>query len=68
MSDVIQDAIGVALWWQTNKGNSASVAGTKLLSEAVLLLHKQSQALQAKIDSLMLEYCPEEMSQEQRDE
>ena len=28
-------------------------------------LHRRADALQAKIDSLMLEYCPDEMTEEQ---
>ena len=30
-------------------------------------LQKENKSLQAKIDMLMLEYCPEEMTDEQRD-
>jgi len=32
-----------------------------------LTAEKDNAHLQAKIDSLMLEYCPEEMTQEQKD-
>jgi hypothetical protein len=33
--------------------------------ETILTLQKEKEALQAKIDSLMLEYCPDEMTEEQ---
>lgn len=38
---------------------------TKDFNETVVQLCKEKNALQAKIDSLMLEYCPEEMTKEQ---
>lgn len=34
----------------------------------VLRLHTENQARQAKIDALMLEYCPDEMTPEQLEE
>jgi len=34
--------------------------------EGYLELDKENKALQSKVDWLMLEYCPEEMSEEQR--
>lgn len=37
----------------------------KFQNEYIMQLSKEKCALQAKIDSLMLEYCPEEMEQEQ---
>lgn len=37
----------------------------KFQNEYIMQLSKEKCALQAKIDSLMLEYCPEEMTQEQ---
>lgn len=38
---------------------------TRKSNETIIDLSKRNCALQAKIDSLMLEFCPEEMSQEQ---
>lgn len=38
---------------------------TRKSNETIVDLAKRNCALQAKIDSLMLEFCPEEMSQEQ---
>lgn len=37
----------------------------KFQNEYIMQLSKEKCALQAKIDSLMLEFCPEEMTQEQ---
>ena len=37
----------------------------KSQNEYIVQLSKEKCALQAKIDSLMLEFCPEEMTQEQ---
>ncbi len=37
------------------------------LQQIFLLKNKQLEAAQAKIDMLMLEYCPEEMTDEQRE-
>ena len=38
---------------------------TRKSNETIIDLAKRNCALQAKIDALMLEFCPEEMSQEQ---
>lgn len=38
---------------------------TRKSNETIIDLAKRNCALQAKIDSLMLEFCPEEMEQEQ---
>ena len=37
----------------------------KFQNEYIVQLSKEKCALQAKIDALMLEFCPEEMTQEQ---
>lgn len=37
----------------------------KFQNEYIMQLSKEKCALQAKIDSLMLEFCPEEMTKEQ---
>lgn len=38
---------------------------TRKSNETIVDLAKRNCALQAKIDALMLEFCPEEMTQEQ---
>ena len=38
---------------------------TRKSNETIVDLAKRNCALQAKIDSLMLEFCPEEMTQEE---
>jgi hypothetical protein len=38
---------------------------TRKSNETIVDLAKRNSALQAKIDALMLEFCPEEMTQEQ---
>ena len=38
------------------------------LAEGNDMLNKKNKSLQAKIDALMIEYCPEEMTTAQRDE
>jgi hypothetical protein len=38
---------------------------TQNFNETVIQLCKEKNTLQAKVDSLMLEFCPEEMTQEQ---
>ena len=38
------------------------------LAEGNDILNKKNKSLQARIDALMIEYCPEEMTTSQRDE
>ena len=61
-------ALGVENQYQTSKVNAAKIAikdANKFFSGEVPA--ESHASLQAKIDALMLEYCPDEMTKEQMD-
>lgn len=62
------DSLRAAIDLRFKSGNSVSIERAHITSDEWQSLCDERNALQARIDALMLEYCPNDMSVEQREE